>query len=582
MLVRVGGVVSEEARGGLIAGMRPWSKAIHLWLIGGLFLASACLALVRLDNTYFWDDEAVVGIHARNMLATGKLTSWDGRNLWAFRNGSVLDSRLRPRDTTLHFAITAASFRIFGVSTWAGRFPSVISGLLALALFGSWLLRNNRVSPPHAVYSFGLVALSVVFLLNIRQCRYYAISFLLCLLTFAAYQRCRARRRTLDFLLLTISAVGAFYIHPGVGTAFLLALAAMHLVCHRREFSRAEWLKSLAAAALFSMATVPYALAERIWVRPEKLSGPPGEAPSWLADKLTLIWWNLREINTLGCVPWIIAAGLIWLLWRQRNNEEVRTIVRPWLVLCLAFVIFMSLISHQPTRATNIADVRYLLPILPFLAGLVGWLLAAVHHWHPLAAAGLFVAMIGSDVLTLTPARLQPRWHLPAYIQEVRHDYPTCYSAAVRFLQRTAARDDLVFASPDFCNYPLMFYLGDQIRLCCLLDARAPLPRDLVTSLKAPLFLEENFPDWFIAFGASGQAAGLLNYFSRPHVLADGRTNQFQYTLATNLNTFCYDTSRPELPWHSFGPHTAFDPETQSVFVFRRTPAAVLNEAPAK
>src|SRR5258708_31708382 len=74
-----------------------------------LVAVSATLALTRLDNAALWDDEAQVAIIARNVVHTGHLTGWDGRNLFAYHNGTLLDNQFRPINPPLDFLITAAS-----------------------------------------------------------------------------------------------------------------------------------------------------------------------------------------------------------------------------------------------------------------------------------------------------------------------------------------------------------------------------------------------------------------------------------------------------------------------------------------
>jgi hypothetical protein len=104
--------------------------------------ASAVLGLLRLDNTYFWDDEALVGIVSKNLLATGRLTGWDGRNLLAYRDGTALDANLRPINAPLDFYVAAGSFWLLGPTTWAGRFPFVLAGLASLIVFADLLRRH--------------------------------------------------------------------------------------------------------------------------------------------------------------------------------------------------------------------------------------------------------------------------------------------------------------------------------------------------------------------------------------------------------------------------------------------------------
>jgi len=134
-----------------------------------IFVSCAYLSFAGLDNTYFWDDEAQTGIIGRNLLSTGRLTGWDGRNLLAVRNGTILDKNLRFTYPPLPFLMTATSFLAFGPSTWAGRLPFVIAGLTGLAIFAFVLRYDFGKDQWLWVYALGVLAFSVVFLLHIRD-----------------------------------------------------------------------------------------------------------------------------------------------------------------------------------------------------------------------------------------------------------------------------------------------------------------------------------------------------------------------------------------------------------------------------
>lgn len=82
-----------------------------------VLITDGYLSLTGLDNAYFWDDEAFVGIMAKNFLNTGALTAWDGRNVAAYVDGYELTSDLISINPPLDNLVTAASFWILGVST---------------------------------------------------------------------------------------------------------------------------------------------------------------------------------------------------------------------------------------------------------------------------------------------------------------------------------------------------------------------------------------------------------------------------------------------------------------------------------
>lgn len=528
------------------------------------FISCAYLSFVHLDNTCFWDDEARAGIIGRNFLSTRRLTGWDGRNLLAYRNGTTLDENLRTVDPPLSFLVTAASFKVFGPSTWAGRIPFVIAGLTGLTIF-AFLLRYDFGKDQWLwVYALGVLAFSVVFLLNIRQCRYYALSLLFSQLSFYAYRRCLAKEGIQWFIILSGSSILLFYSNFLVCAAFLLALGVYHLMFHRHDFGARGWGMLAAAVGLFALATVPYALHYSIWDRPDI---PTREV--WYLRKSNLLLWNFRELNLLGCLPWTVAVSLVCFLVPCWKKQVIPRTTVQWAVFSLGYVFFLALLSPQPTNVDTIADVRYLLPAVPFLAGLVGAFLWFVHQRMKIVALAIFAIIVSSNLLTLTPFNMNFRWLLPAYVREVHTVYPTSYGAVVNFLAKNAGEDDLIYASPQYCNYPLMFYLGQKLRFCCLLDYRTPLSEETVRKLDAPLFIEEHYPDWFVAFGSHRAASQLLDYFSRRHN-EDGTVTRFSYRLAKTLDVYWFDTSRPELPWHSFGPKTDFDQRVEAVYIFQR------------
>ena len=278
-------------------------KSLYVMILGGV--VCAYVSLVQLGNTYFWDDEAHVGIIAKNYLATGGLTGWDGRNLLAFRNGSLLDNHLRIINPPLEYVVTAASFRAFGPSTWAGRFPFVIAGLLSVVVFLRLVQETVGKDMQFWSYAVGGLAFSTIFLLNIRQCRYYALALLFSLLTYQSYHACLRSKRWGDFLALVFWATLLFYSNHLLGIAFLLALASVYGMFSPPGFTRQEWKKLLLTLALFAVVTVPYALHYQIWYRPDILA-----RELWYLRKVKLLWWHLRELNVIGYFPWVAAVGL--------------------------------------------------------------------------------------------------------------------------------------------------------------------------------------------------------------------------------------------------------------------------------
>jgi hypothetical protein len=533
------------------------------------FLIIAYLSLHRLDNTYFWGDEAHVGIIARNFLSTGQLTGWDGRNLYAYWNGGALDKNLRTVDAPLDIWVCAASFKLFGQSTWSGRIPFVIIGLIGLGIFILIIKHDFGDDTWLCFYTLAAFGLSPAFLLNIRQCRYYALSLTFAILSYYAYRLCLSTKRIYYFLILSVASILAFYANPMICAAFVLALGIIHLLFHRRDFSTRDWKMMFLAIFLFLIATVPYAVHFRIWNRPDHYLSTP---EPWFTRHFILTWWNLRDLNQITYMPWPVLIGLIYLFIQYRQKETILKTALEWGVLALLNTFFIAWISPQPTTGIQFsvfADVRYLIASLPFCLGLVGIFLWYVNRWSRWIGVTLLIVILSSNVLTLTPNNQQPRWLLPNYIYEIHHDYPTSCSAVVNYLATHAQQDDSVWCLTNGNAYPIMFYLGDKLKFCCILNYQTHLPLDVIRKLNAPLLVDENFPDWIIIYGTQPKIPVLLKFFSRVHK-ENGVNVEYSYDLIDALDIYWEDRSRPELNMHSFGPQQKYDMRYEAVYIFKK------------
>jgi 4-amino-4-deoxy-L-arabinose transferase-like glycosyltransferase len=529
-----------------------------------IILAAAYLGLWRLDNTVFWEDETDIAIVARNFLKFGWLTSWDGRNLLAATNGGALDENLRPRMPPLGYLVGAVSFKLLGISAWSGRFPFVLAGLGSLVLLAVALREDFGKDSPLWIYGIAAMGFSVSFLLNIRQCRYYSLTMLFSMLTFILYRRCLNTGRLIYFVLLSLAAILLFYSNFLLCAAFLAALVLVCAVFHGGKL-RKDWLKFCIAGGLFVLATVPYSVYYRIWYRPDIIA-----REIWYVRKLTLIWWNFRDLKMLEVMPWMGAIGLFCFMVYYWKKQEAIRVMLEWVVLIGGCILFLSLLSPQTPKATRIADLRYFASLIPFLAGATGMFLWFIHQRTKVGAFVCFALIITTNLLNIPPTDRRFQWLLPAYVNEIHHNYPTAYGEVVRFLRENAQQDDAVFAWPECTNFPLMFYLGEKVKMSCLLDADTTLPPAKIRELNAPLLAEENFPDWIILFRLNSDGKEILDYFSRAHI-EEMREVQFNYRQFKLLDVYGVNTTRPELPWHSFVPVTDFQRETDAVYVFKKS-----------
>src|SRR5438034_576178 len=141
-------------------------------------LVAACLIFFRLDQRLLWVDEAETALLARSVLIYGVPRAYDGRNLVSQEVGREYRADYVWRWTPwLEKYLTAGSFAVLGESTFTARLPFALVGLLSVVsmyTLAVTLFRDRWVG----VLTMAFLALSVPFLLHVRQCRYYSLAIL--------------------------------------------------------------------------------------------------------------------------------------------------------------------------------------------------------------------------------------------------------------------------------------------------------------------------------------------------------------------------------------------------------------------
>ena len=528
------------------------------WLCPLLIIGlSGYLAFRGLADNYFWDDEAGTAIFARNLIDFGKLTAWDGRNLMAYRNGMELDDNFINRYVPpLQFVVAAAGFEFLGVSTLGGRFTFVVIGLLALIIF-FFILRlesgGNRVL---SCFGLSLLALSPSFLLYIRQCRYFSLGIFFPLFIYYFYKKYFGSRNPVHLALASAGFIGLFFSHFLICAAFAFALLGVHLKFHLR---RRGIFPFLAAGIVFGGVVAGYILFSGL-IFPVFVCRSGRE---WLVDRVLLFAMNFREINANGYFPWSMIAGIIWLELDRTFSGTLKKRAREWILLIVLYVICISLFSPQPVIEMGAADVRYLIPVLPFGMALLGVFVFFLSTNSRPAALVVMVLLIFTNSFSLNPwSPFRFRSYLINYLGEIHHDYTTPYEAAADFIGENCSQDDLVMVIPPNMSYPLQFYVGEKVIFGGRLDERTELLREKIIRLNPALLVDEARPDWIISFRWRALTEEVLTYFALRGI---------RYELQTALAVYYLgEMIRPELQLHFFRPITEFDPKTEGVLIFKR------------
>ena len=572
----------------------------------GVLLVAAYLCLVNLDYAALWHDEAPAAFFGKTLLQQGDIVGWDGRNLVGGTNGRTLNEELRDVLPPLMYVLNAVGFAIFGINEIGARVVHAVIGIVALGVFYLLLRQHLPKHPRLMFFIFVFAAGSAQLLLYFRQSRYFSVMVLTLILLFYLYERYWQSRHPAYLPIIALVAALSFFNNYAGGAATMLSLAAYHLLFRARATTRREW----ALFAICGAAIVAVGYSYLYWVgviggERSGFMGFAGQNPTpYQGDKSGLvifierIWIYTWELFTADWISWPVFlwfVGVILLTWQVRRKQAVGTsrqvrrrarqandgasiaqkilgddfplaAAGKIILMGALFALFSAMLSVQPIWLHSVADLRYYVGALPLLLAMKGLFVEWAWRRHVIADAAalgvLLFTSVGAAPFNITmffSGQKTLGLHLFEFIREVHRPYRDSISVVSSYLLENAERDDLVYV-PDFAyREVLIFYAGDQVRFCCILDETTPLPKDKIAVLNAPLYyIEQNTPDWIIFFRQL-QLGAAKQFTVKPFAS--------MYEVVAKLKVYPYPTQRPELNMHAFSP---LDPGDSGVFILRR------------
>ncbi|TMK29252.1 MAG: glycosyltransferase family 39 protein [Actinobacteria bacterium] len=342
----------------------------------------ALLIFAGLGQRYLWDDEAETALLAERVLRFGVPLAWDGASLVSQECGQDYDQNYVWRQTPwLPIYVAAASFKLFGVGTFAARLPFALLGLLSVP---SMYLLARRVFDDWITAHLAAASLlfSVPFLLHVRQCRYYSLAIFASIWILYFFFSLRERPR--------LAAAGlALSLTMLLHTSQLLffgAVAGLVLGSVVARFDRATlpWL----AAALAAAVALNFP-----WLFGSDLGGKSGNLLSLnsAATYLTsLLWYVTRiEVYAFSAVPLVTALTVVAAMkWARIDFAAPETRA------CLFLVVFT--VAHVLVVAlVPFVFFRYALTLLPVLALLQARIVRFIAQGsRALAVAVLLLALL--------------------------------------------------------------------------------------------------------------------------------------------------------------------------------------------
>ncbi len=516
-----------------------------------VFSISAVLLFYRLGFYPLWGDEADTALYARGIARTGDTYAVFEHNVYAWRNGKYLKNLHGRYAPPASFYLAAPFVGASGGGAFWPRFPFAVCSLLTVALMLYWMARSHLSALAWTIFSLGLLG-NVSFFLYGRQCRYYALATLLTVLIAYLYLTWNGRWWKLTAMMLaSILLLWTQYL-PYAG--LYAALGCDYFLSQRRR-SPVRWNHWL---LLLGPQVLAGALAVAIY-NPIGAGVVPDEAGrNLLLDKLTLFWWNLRDINIceFGVGLLMLAAPVLFLL------EKDRWLLRGPLAI-LSYTLIVTILSPQPVSETSVADVRYLAALIPLCIFLTSLSIVTLTRYQWALALPLALLAFGTNLLNQPWNPGQWRSSICQWVEELQTARMTSIQSAIDWIHDHVAPGQSIWVWPDYMAYPLMYQAPQALYAWQLL----PAPEEQFKDLPAIQFIGGDPPDYLLAFGKQPALREVLTMLGRRNV---------SYTPVATLNIYWNDLTRPELFWRSFKPVQNFNADVHAVYILKRNdlPAA--------
>ncbi len=476
-----------------------------------VMLFAAVLLTFRLDAVYLWQDEAATAVMAERMLIYGKPLAYDGRNIitmdsFVDEDEASIAQRTGSAEAALRYLVSRGDFR--ADSTWVGQpWGQFATAALSLGLFGHGTAQARlpfalaslatvfliymlaaRVFEDRslAILAAALLVTNAFWILNSRQCRYYALSSLGLLLSVSAFLRWHRGGRWGAPLFV---AAGWAYFQCDFGS-FFPSMAVLGVVAAKARWPRVG--RTIRLFVALGIVVAPFAWYYRIFGR---LRAPTISFESRFLG-------NLFNINQYVIASTILALTC-WFLWRKRDElSEARR-----MLLWASVGIVLSMTVWVPVVAPDVFH-RYVVHLTALAALLTAWTATQIaeavaartgRRWvrtTVLAATGLLVAATGlaSAPVAAALSGQEMQFHaierpeLAAAVREIfsrRPDPNRLVIDAVAPLLR--AGDEILV---NYEDVPFMFYTEAGVRggvaAFRVEDRHAPPPRFLVIRRSVP------------------------------------------------------------------------------------------------
>lgn len=435
------------------------------------------LFVYGLGSTYLWQDEAQTALLGRSVLRYGVPMVGSGSESLSAHMGT--DAGLHGmyfQISWLQAYMAAASFTLFGESSWSARILFAIAGWLCVPL-SAWVAMRaaqpeGRVAARIAAL---LVATSVPFIVCARQARYYTLTAALVLAvagTYAALLRRAETHRPVAIAPLAFAAAATFLVLSfDIVAIGVLGAAALHWMLFRGLQASPATGRSIAPRS-FWIAWCVAMLVLAVWIT-VSLSAPVRETSAGIGsvpDRVRHgIPFYVGQIDS-HILPLLIGVPAIALSFVRRTRSHALVLV----LLAAGGAAGAMLSPHR--------FFRYIVPVAPLILALAAVGLANLWHrghWHKAVTAIVIAVLISSTaphvlshaatvavakatrVVHVRDRALTLRIPMADMLRELRDPPRGPIAATVEYLQQNARSNAVLVTT--YGELPLKFHTRLQV-----------------------------------------------------------------------------------------------------------------------
>lgn len=265
----------------------------------------------------------------------------------------------------LHFWNTALSYRLFGVNTFAARFPSALFALIGFLGVLFFCFSVDRENPKTGIYAALFLVSNYGYAYYARTVRMdmgYSVLFSLSLLSFYMGHESVKRRSAIIFYLLFWLFMGMAFLVKGP-VAFIPLLIVLIYLLIRKDRERLRFGIFASTAPALIMTIIPWAVL--LYSHPDfdKYLGVLKTSTIMTRKEVFYYYFPSFMVNFFPGSVFLVITLFFFRRWKDAVKE------RPWLIFCLIWVAVYFVIIHLTVAKT----FRYLLPLFAPVSIIAAW-----------------------------------------------------------------------------------------------------------------------------------------------------------------------------------------------------------------